>query len=127
MTRAQLSAIEQDIEQRIERSIAAAVTKAVADRDQKIDELTKRIDELEKEPDPGKAPFRGTSVVVATPDAERPSALKAAQERDEAEQVAQLEQMASNHPDPDMRRRATGALARKQEVRREASGKTQEV
>jgi hypothetical protein len=76
-------------------------------------ELRKQVERLASEPDPAQAPFRGTSVVVATPDTERPSALKAAMARDEREQVEHLERMAAQHPNPELRERARRALMRR--------------
>jgi hypothetical protein len=79
-----------------------------------LERLRKRVAELEGEPDPDKAPFRGTSTASnRTPDAERPSALKVAQKRAEEEQLAYLERIVSRHPDPEMRQRAAETLARR--------------
>jgi hypothetical protein len=84
------------------------------DEQTELEQLRKRVAELEREPAPDQAPFRGSSVVGAvSPDAERPSFLKAAQQRSGNEQTEWLDQLASNHPDPAMRRRASEALARR--------------
>ena len=96
--------------------LARAVEALIAPREEahkaEIAELKKQIDEISREPDPAKAPFRGTSVVAKsiTPDEERGSALKAAQERDESEYIEYLERQAQHHPTPDVRQRAQEQL-----------------
>lgn len=49
-------------------------------------------------------------VSTKTPDAERPSALKAAQERDESEYRSHLKNIAANDPHPEMRMRVGAVL-----------------
>ena len=82
--------------------------------------LRKRVAELEKEPDAGQAPFRGSSVGTQSPDAERPSHLKVAQARDEAEQIAYLKRMA-RHQDPELRQRAEARLQEFERATREGA------
>lgn len=99
---------------RAEGRLHESVKRAAVDETTEVARLRKRVAELEGAPDPDKAPHRGTSTASnRTPDAERPSALKAAQERDEDEKIAYLEQLAANHPDPEMRQRAEETLARR--------------
>ena len=88
---------------------------SVADDQSELERLRQRVAELEREPDPGQAPFRGTSVVVFDrPEREEASVLKVARERDERERIAYLERLAVSHPDPELRERALAVLARKE-------------
>jgi hypothetical protein len=97
----------------LEQMVAAALEQREAAHKTMVAGLRKRIEDLEREPDPAKAPFRGTSAAaIKTPDAERPSFLKVAQERDRDERIDYLKHMAERHPDPELRARAASALLR---------------
>jgi hypothetical protein len=109
--------------------LARAVEAILAPREEahknEIAELRKQLDEIAAEPDPNKAPHRGTSVVARTPDEERPSALKAAQERSEDEYDGYLERQAQAHPSPEVRQRAQEQLEKRAAAR--ASAQTAEL